>query len=67
MESLQSLKNTLVTVECFGGQTAQMIVVEDLGDILVVCTEQEFDAASAAGREPSTIGFRRSSVLNVDR
>lgn len=60
---LQSLTNKVVTVSCFGGSHAEVVVVEDLGAILVVCSKQELDSARAEGRDPATVGFTRESVL----
>ena len=60
---MQSLKNTVVTVSCYGGSTAQMIVIEELGGVLVVCSEEEWGLAQAEGREPNTLGFPRESVV----
>jgi hypothetical protein len=61
----QSLRNKDVTVSCFGGSTADMIVLNDLGDVLVLASPDEIRSAKEEDREPVTIGFPRSSVLSV--
>ena len=61
----QSLQNKGVTVSCFGGVTAEMIVVNDLGDVLVLSSPDEIMAAKQEEREPVTVGFPRSSVISV--
>jgi len=39
------------------------VVVADLGEILLVCTPDELARARAKGREPKTIGFKRSDMI----
>lgn len=58
----QISKDQQVTVSCYGGQKVQMILVEDLGDVLVVCSPEEIEDARRQGREPLTLGFKRESV-----
>lgn len=41
-------------------------VVQDLGDVILVCLAEEFDRARAEGREPVSIGFKRSDVIPPD-
>lgn len=40
-------------------------VVRVTGDLVVICTEQEYQRAMQEHRSPLTIAFRRSDVLGV--
>lgn len=60
--SKNNLSNQVVTVSSSLGPVNRM-VVNDLGDILLVCRQEEYDRAKAEGREPVTIGVRRSDML----
>ncbi len=51
-----------VTVRCYGGEKARMLVVRDLGEVLVVCSPEEMETARVQSREPLTLGFKRESV-----
>ena len=42
----------------------ERIVVEDLGEIIRVCREEEFLQAKKEGREPVTVGFPKKDILN---
>ena len=52
-----------ITVRVFGGTTADKIVVEDKGDVLVVTTEEEWLAFQAENRVPVVVGFKREYVV----
>jgi hypothetical protein len=54
-----------VTVVQFGGMTAEKILVEDKGDVLVVTTEEEWAASVAEKRPPVTVGFKREYLVEV--
>ena len=41
----------------------ERIVVEDRGEVILVCRSQEFEAAQGEGREPISVGFKRSDIL----
>ncbi len=41
----------------------ERIVAEDLGEILLVCHEDEWNRARSAGEKPVSIGFRRTEVV----
>ena len=51
-----------VTLESTHGPI-ERVVVEDLGDVLLICRERELHDADAEDREPVAVGFRRSAVL----
>jgi hypothetical protein len=41
----------------------QRVVVDDLGEIITVTTQQELNAARVGGRQPSVAGFPKSDVV----
>lgn len=51
-----------VTVNAYGGKRPRVIVVEDRGDVVLICKPQEFREAIAQNREPISVGFHRSDV-----
>jgi len=53
---------TEVLVKEYGGRELTRRVVKDLGKIVVVCNEDEYDKATGEGREPDGVGFPRASV-----
>jgi hypothetical protein len=56
----------IVTVKLYGGKTAQRRVVAIKGDVIVVCAEQEFQAALRENRQPSGLGFPVEDVVNPE-
>jgi hypothetical protein len=56
------MENTLVRLRSYLG-LIDRVVVQDLGDILLVCRKQELEAARSEHRDPSAIGFRRDDVV----
>lgn len=52
-----------VTVACFGGRQARMLVLKELENVLLLCSPEEMEAALAESREPVSLGFKRESVL----
>jgi len=40
------------------------VVVRDLGEVLLVCRPDEFDSAQKERREPISVGFRKSAVID---
>jgi hypothetical protein len=55
-------KGQRVTVDTFGGAKAEKIVVEDLGETVLICRPEEFEAAKAQNRAPISIAFRKEYV-----
>jgi hypothetical protein len=53
----------LVTVKLYGGKVAQRRVVAVKEDIIVICAEQEYQAAEREGRLPTGLGFPKEDVL----
>lgn len=52
----------LITLRSADGEI-QRVVVEDLGDVVTVCTPEELDAAKAQYRQPLRVGFKKKDVL----
>jgi hypothetical protein len=46
--------------------TAEKILVEDEGDVLVVTTEEEWAASVAENRLPVTVGFKREYLVKAN-
>jgi len=42
------------------------VVVEDHGEIISVCKEEELDAAKREYRQPLTVGFKKGDFLGLD-
>lgn len=61
--SLQTVEGKKVTLRSSLGQI-QRILVKDLGEIVLVCREEEYAQAVTEGREPVTIGFPRVDIVN---
>jgi len=60
LETLE--RGQTVTLLSHGGLISRTIVA-DLGEVLLVCLESEFRRAQAEGREPVSVGFRRSDMV----
>jgi hypothetical protein len=52
-----------VTVICFGGEKIIRTVVEDRGDVILICRRDEYQKASEENRSPIAVGFRREYVV----
>jgi hypothetical protein len=39
------------------------LVVEDLGEVLLVCLPEEYARARREGRKPMAVGFKRSDLI----
>jgi hypothetical protein len=55
-------KGQLVTVHLFGGMTAQRRLVAQKGNIIVICSEEEYRSAERERREPCGVGFPQEDV-----
>jgi hypothetical protein len=53
----------MVTVVVYGGETASKVLVHDLGEVLLVTTRSEWEAAQSERREPVTVGFKREYLI----
>lgn len=56
-------KGEVVTVRLYGGTTAERRVVAEKGDVVVICSEAEYQNAQRESREPSGVGFPREDVI----
>ena len=52
-----------VTVNAAGGKRPSVIVVEDRGDVVMICKPNEFERAKAERRSPIAVGFHREDVV----
>ena len=63
MDSTEIFPNgTPVRVRCSGGRTADNVVWEDLGDVVMVCGPEQFARLSKGYEAPMPIGFKREDV-----
>jgi len=60
----QLIAGQQVTVNSFCGKIVR-IVVQDLGDVVLVTKKETYESAKRAGNQPVSIGFRRSDVLSA--
>lgn len=49
-------------VQASGGRTLERRVVRDLGDIVLICKEEEFERAKALGVDPPSMAFHKRDV-----
>jgi hypothetical protein len=56
-------KGQIVSVRLYGGEIAPRRVLLDRGNVVVICSEEEFQAAQKEEREPSGLGFPRQDVI----
>lgn len=56
-------KGQIVTVKLYGGETAKRRVVAVKENVVVICSEEEYQTAMRQGREPEGLGFPWSDVL----
>lgn len=53
-----------VTVIAFRGRQPTVTVVEDRGDVVLICKPEEYSAAKAGNRIPASVGFHREDVID---
>jgi hypothetical protein len=58
------IKGQVVTALLYGGGEALRRVVADKGDVVVICSEEEYKRADRERREPSGVGFPREDVID---
>lgn len=58
-------KGKKVTVLLYGGNVAERRVVADKGNVVVVCSDEEYWRAEREGREPEGVGFPREDVVGL--
>jgi hypothetical protein len=59
------LKGQKVTVLLYGGNKGDRRVVAEKGDIVVICSDEEYSRAERERREPEGIGFPREDVQGL--
>lgn len=59
------LKGQIVTVSLYGGKTAPRRVIAAKGNVVVICSEDEFLKAEIEGRDPVGLGFPKEDVLDT--
>jgi hypothetical protein len=52
-----------VTVHAYGGRQPTVTVVEDRGDVVLICRPSEFELAKAQKRPPLSVGFHKEDVI----
>ncbi len=50
-------------VNAYGGKQPYVTVVEDRGDVVLICKPREFEDALAENREPVCVGFHKKDVI----
>lgn len=58
----QLIEGKQVTVNSACGKIDR-IVVQDLGDVVLVTKKETYESAKKAGKEPVSIGFRKADVF----
>jgi hypothetical protein len=66
-EVLKVVKGQIVKALLFGGGEAPRRVVADKGDVIVLCSEAEYQFAITAKREPNGVGFPRVDVVETSQ
>jgi hypothetical protein len=56
-------KGQVVNVRLYGGAVAPRRVIADRGDVVVICSEEEYRTAEKEDREPIGLGFPRKDVI----
>jgi hypothetical protein len=51
-----------VTVNAFGGKKLSRVVVEDRGNVVLICKPEEFELARIQGRSAVSVGFHPADV-----
>ena len=59
-------RGDVVLLNAFPAQVIQRVVWDDLGDVLTICREDEYNAALKADRKAITVGFKKSYVVGID-
>lgn len=58
-------QGTEVTVRAFGGKELRRRVWEDLGDAILVCTEEEYQRAFHRHEEATCSGLSKAYIIEV--
>jgi hypothetical protein len=55
-------QGTLIKLKAYGGEVITRRVVRDMGDVVAVCTEDEYQNAIRQKRDPVTVGFNKKYI-----
>jgi hypothetical protein len=55
-----------VRVNAYGGKKPYVTVVEDRGEVVLICKPSEFERAKAENRDPMMVGFHREDIIERD-
>jgi len=53
----------LVRVRAYGGEQVMRRLVAVRGDILLICRDEEYEAAQREGRQPLCVGFHKEDII----
>lgn len=56
-------KGQIVRVMGYGGEELVRRLVRETESTIIICTEQEYEAAQREGREPRAVGFPKNSLV----
>lgn len=56
----------LVKVRVYGGEVVTRRVVAVSDERVLICREDEYEAAQREGREPVSVGFRKGDIVSVE-
>jgi hypothetical protein len=66
MNNIVMNRGTKVTVIAFGGRNLRRRVWEDIGDVVLICTEEEYQRAIGNNDEATCSGFPKDDIVEVD-
>lgn len=58
-------RGDIVTVIAFGGRKLHRRVWEDIGDVILICTEEEYQRALRFKDEATCSGFPKDTIVEV--
>ena len=56
-------KGQVVRVMGYGGKELQRRLIRETESTVIICTEEEYEAALREGREPRGVGFPKASLV----
>lgn len=59
------VQGQVVTVMLYGGEKAQRRVVSVKENVVVICSEEEYQRAQKEQREPEGLGFPPADILEL--
>ncbi len=59
-------QGTMITVIAFGGRKLRRRVWEDIGDVVLICTEEEYQRAIRDENEATCSGFPKDDIVEMD-